>query len=74
LLPDCRATERPVAVWHALGAKTLDLINEHVQVEMPRTDMETIVLDVTLIEDLIDRQPHRRGSPRRPLRGLAEHP
>ena len=23
-------------VWHALGAKTVDLINEHVQVEIPR--------------------------------------
>jgi type I restriction enzyme R subunit len=40
-------------VWHALGAKTLDLINEHVQVEVPRTDLETIVLDAQVIEDLI---------------------
>ena len=24
-------------VWHALGAKTLDLINEHVEVEIPQT-------------------------------------
>jgi len=23
-------------VWHALGAKTIDLINEHVQVEIPQ--------------------------------------
>ena len=40
-------------VWHALGAKTLDLINEHVVVEVPRSDLETIVLDVQLIEDLM---------------------
>ena len=25
-------------VWHALGAKTIDLINEHVQVEIPQSD------------------------------------
>jgi type I restriction enzyme, R subunit len=40
-------------VWHALGAKTLDLINEHVVVEVPRTDLETIVLDPQLIADLM---------------------
>ena len=39
-------------VWHALGAKTLDLINEHVQVEIP-TGNETIVLDAQTIEDLM---------------------
>jgi type I restriction enzyme, R subunit len=32
-------------VWHALGAKTLDLINQHVVVELPRSDLETIILD-----------------------------
>lgn len=40
-------------VWHALGAKTLELINEHVTVEVPRTDLDTIVLDATIIEDLM---------------------
>ena len=40
-------------VWHALGAKTLDLINEHVQVEVPAQAPETIVLDAQTIEDLL---------------------
>lgn len=40
-------------VWHALGAKTLELINQHVHVEVPRTDLETIVLDAQVIEDLM---------------------
>ncbi|GGS44049.1 type I restriction endonuclease subunit R [Actinokineospora fastidiosa] len=40
-------------VWHALGAKTLELINEHVTVEVPRTDLDIIVLDATIIEDLM---------------------
>jgi type I restriction enzyme R subunit len=39
-------------VWHALGAKTLDIINEHLTVEVPRSDLETIVLDADVIEDL----------------------
>lgn len=38
-------------VWHALGAKTIELINEHVQVEIPQR-AETIVLDAQTIEDL----------------------
>ena len=33
--------------------KTLELINEHVTVEVPRTDLETIVLDAQVIEDLM---------------------
>lgn len=39
-------------VWHALGAKTIDLINENVQVEIPHST-ETIVLDAQTIEDLM---------------------
>lgn len=39
-------------VWHALGAKTIDLINEHVEVELPRGE-ETVILDAQTIEDLM---------------------
>jgi type I restriction enzyme R subunit len=39
-------------VWHALGAKTLELINSNVQVEVPRDDLETIVLNAAIIEDV----------------------
>ena len=39
-------------VWHALGAKTIDLINEHVQVEIPQGN-ETIILDAQTIHDLM---------------------
>ncbi|GAA0341911.1 type I restriction endonuclease subunit R [Micropruina glycogenica] len=39
-------------VWHALGAKTIDLINQHVQVEIPQGD-ETIILDAQTIQDLM---------------------
>ena len=39
-------------VWHALGSKTIDLINEHVTVEIPKSS-ETIILDAQTIEDLM---------------------
>lgn len=39
-------------VWHALGAKTIELINENVEVEIPQGN-ETIVLDAQTIEDLM---------------------
>ncbi len=37
-------------LWHALGAKTVELIHEHVHVEAIRDDLETLVLDADLIE------------------------
>lgn len=44
-------------VWSRLGAKTLELINEHVQVEVPRLDLDTIVLDADLLADLASGDP-----------------
>ncbi len=57
-LTDVYESVRPVditgrLVWHALGAKTIELINEHVVVEVPRSDLETIVLDAGTIEDIL---------------------
>lgn len=57
-LTDVYESVRPVdvagrLVWHALGAKTLELINQHVTVEVPRSDLATIVLDAQVIEDLM---------------------
>lgn len=40
-------------IWHALGAKTIELINENVRVEIPQTT-ERIVLDAQTIEDLMN--------------------
>jgi type I restriction enzyme R subunit len=52
-----RPTDTPGRlVWHSLGAKTLELINQHVTVEVPRTDLETIILDAQVIEDLMSGQ------------------
>lgn len=40
-------------VWHALGTKTMELINQHVVVELPDAEAETIVLDAQTIEDFM---------------------
>ena len=39
-------------IWHAHGQKTLELINAHVTVEVPRDDLETIILDAEVLDDL----------------------
>ncbi len=37
-------------IWHALGAKTIELIHQNVHVEAVRDDLETLVLDAELLE------------------------
>jgi type I restriction enzyme R subunit len=40
-------------LWHALGAKTIELIHEHVHVDAVRDDLETLVLDANLLEAVL---------------------
>ena len=40
-------------LWHALGAKTLDIIHENVQVMAIHDDLEEIVLDAELLEAVL---------------------
>lgn len=40
-------------IWHALGAKTLELIHEHVHVEAVRDDLDEIVVDEELLEAIL---------------------
>lgn len=40
-------------LWHALGAKTIELIHKHVSVQTVRDDLETLVMDVDVLEDLL---------------------
>ena len=39
-------------IWHSLGAKTLELINSNVKVEVPRDDLETIIVNSQMLDDL----------------------
>ncbi|MBF0554218.1 MAG: HsdR family type I site-specific deoxyribonuclease [Nitrospirae bacterium] len=43
-------------VWHNLGAKTLEIVNEHVHVESIRDDLETLILDEETVQDIFDSQ------------------
>jgi type I restriction enzyme R subunit len=40
-------------LWHALGAKTIELIHENVTVQAVRDDLETLVLDPGVVEELL---------------------
>ncbi len=40
-------------LWHALGAKTVKLINENVHVESVRDDLETLVLNSEVLEEIL---------------------
>src|SRR5688572_1253936 len=49
-------------LWHALGAKTVELINENVHLESVRDDVETLVLDAQVLEEVLrDTDPGRRA-------------
>src|SRR5207245_5306705 len=47
-------------LWHALGAKTIDLIHENVRVDAIRDDLETLILDADLL-DAVRGTPDPRG-------------
>jgi type I restriction enzyme R subunit len=49
-------------LWHALGAKTVELINENVHVESVRDDVETLVMDAQVLEEILkDIEPGKRA-------------
>jgi type I restriction enzyme R subunit len=49
-------------LWHALGAKTVELINENVHLESVRDDVETLVLDAQVLEEILkDANPDKRA-------------
>jgi len=43
-------------VWHNLGAKTLEIVNEHVHVESIRDDLETLILNEDTVQDIFASQ------------------
>ena len=47
-------------LWHALGAKTVELIHENVHVEVVRDDLDTLVMDSDVLEDLISEGDHEK--------------
>jgi len=47
-------------LWHALGAQTMKLIHEHIQVEKVNDNLEKIVLDAEVIEDLMQKTDKKK--------------
>jgi len=41
-------------LWHALGAKTVDLIHKHVSVQTVRDDLDTLVMDAEVLQELLE--------------------
>jgi type I restriction enzyme R subunit len=49
-------------LWHRLGAKTIDLINENVHVETVRDDIEALVLDAEVLDGILnDANPGKKA-------------
>ncbi|MBF0182190.1 MAG: type I restriction endonuclease subunit R [Magnetococcales bacterium] len=40
-------------LWHALGAKTIELVHENVHIDTVRDDLDTLVMDAEVLEDLL---------------------
>jgi type I restriction enzyme, R subunit len=47
-------------IWHALGPKTLEIINRNIHVEKIEDDLEEIVLDEEVIADVIKNQDPKK--------------
>lgn len=49
-------------LWHALGAKTIELIHKNVHIETVRDDLETLVMDAEVLEGLLDTKDPKKKS------------
>ena len=49
-------------LWHALGAKTVELIHQNVQLDTVRDDLETLVMDEEVLEGLLaSKEPDKKS-------------
>jgi len=49
-------------LWHALGAKTIELVHENVHLETVRDDLDTLVMDAEVLEGLLNtREPGKKS-------------
>ncbi len=48
-------------IWHALGAKTIELIHQNVHVDEVRDDLDTLVLDADLLEAVMSGDPKKKS-------------
>ncbi len=43
-------------LWHALGAKTIEIIHENIHVEAVRDDLDTLIMDADVLAELLELQ------------------
>lgn len=49
-------------LWHALGAKTIELVHQNVYLKTVINDLETLVMDADVLEELIrDHNPNQKS-------------
>ncbi len=49
-------------LWHALGAKTIELVHENVHLQALRDDLDTLVMDADVLESLLEsREPGKKS-------------
>ncbi len=66
-------------IWHALGAKTIELIHQNVHVDAVRDDLDTLVLDADLLEAVLSNPDPKKAKEieiklKRRLRGHGNNP
>ena len=50
-------------LWHRLGAKTIELINENIHVEAVRNDIDALVLDADVLDSILnDANPAKKAT------------
>lgn len=49
-------------LWHALGAKTIELVHENVHLETVRDDLDTLVMDAEVLEEILDSKDPKKKS------------
>ena len=49
-------------LWHALGAKTIELVHENVHLETVRDDLDTLVMDAEVLEGLLNAKDPEKKS------------
>ncbi len=49
-------------LWHALGAKTIELVHENVHLETVRDDLDTLVMDAEVLEGILDSKDPKKKS------------
>lgn len=48
-------------IWHALGAKTLELIHENVKVDAIHDNLEVLVMDANIFEKISEKEAEKRA-------------